>query len=191
MVGWTPRAAATSRMDPSLTTKSHGPPEVELDPGPAELGATPLRGLEPGRGPLPEQLPFQLGHGGDDGEAEPLGQCARVDGVVHGDEVDAPGPAQSTFASRFSCRSIAPTIFALRSRSVRQRHGSGKPKIRGARRAGTLLAARALGAPGRANRTGGLASQQEGGRSPALAARPEAARVVATRSARPRRPSSS
>lgn len=77
---------------PTLTTKSHSPPEVELDPGPAELGATPLGGLEPGVNPLPAQLPFQLGHGGDNREREPPGRRARVDAVVRGDEVDAPGP---------------------------------------------------------------------------------------------------
>jgi hypothetical protein len=72
-----------------LTAKSNGPPKVELDLGSAELGPAPLGRLDPSPGPLPDQLPFQFGHSGDDGEGEPPGRCARVDPIMHGDEVDS------------------------------------------------------------------------------------------------------
>lgn len=76
----------------ALMPEPSGLPEVDLDLGPAELGATPLGCLKPSPGPLSNQLSFKLGHGGDDREREPPGRSRGVDAVGHGHEVHGHRP---------------------------------------------------------------------------------------------------
>src|SRR5271166_3448960 len=64
---------------------------VELGPPPAPLAARPSR-VEPGPGPLADEIPLELGQGGKDVEDQLAAAGSRVDALLEAPESNPPLP---------------------------------------------------------------------------------------------------